>query len=79
MLASQDLHTVPEYSKLSGVFAAACFIHTGFQPTVGIVNGKSYLLAAAQWWSAVKSSNVNGVPFDIDTCGVLCNPTCPHN
>lgn len=55
----------------NGVFNPACFIHTDFSDSGPKLNGMTYLEAFEQWLAgtAVKLQ---------DTCGVLCNPTCPH-
>lgn len=63
----------------AGVFTASCFIHTGFTFNTPIVQGMSFYQAAAQWYYAISAGGPNPtLPFVADTCGVLCNPTCPH-
>ena len=55
----------------NGVFNPACFIHTDFDDSSPIIEGKNYMAALAGW--------LDGTPTKLqDTCGVLCNPSCPH-
>lgn len=63
-----------------GVYAPSCFIHTEFQFNSPLLTGTSYLQAAAEWWTVVRSkAHTSSPPFLMDSCGVLCNPTCPHH
>eukprot|EP00036_Acanthoecidae_sp_10tr_P008547 CAMPEP_0182915884 /NCGR_PEP_ID=MMETSP0105_2-20130417/598_1 /TAXON_ID=81532 ORGANISM="Acanthoeca-like sp., Strain 10tr" /NCGR_SAMPLE_ID=MMETSP0105_2 /ASSEMBLY_ACC=CAM_ASM_000205 /LENGTH=453 /DNA_ID=CAMNT_0025052783 /DNA_START=28 /DNA_END=1389 /DNA_ORIENTATION=- len=58
-------------SSKNGVFNPACFIHTSFGDSGPILEGKTYLQAFAQW--------LEGSPVKLqDSCGILCNPSCPH-
>ena len=53
-----------------GAFNPACFIHTGFTPTLKI-GGLNYLQAFANFYR-------RSGPYHLqDTCGLECNPTCP--
>jgi len=55
----------------NGVFAAACWIHTGFSATSPLIGGRSYIQAFTRWFlgDTVKVQ---------DSCGILCNPSCAH-
>ncbi len=63
----------------AGVFTASCFIHTDFSFNTPIVQGRSFFEVAAEWYEQVKKPTSASFPFVADTCGVLCNPTCPHH
>ena len=52
-----------------GMFNPACFIHTGFTNQVQI-GGVSYRSGFLQWLGGTRAHYQ-------DTCGVLCNPSCP--
>eukprot|EP00605_Chrysophyceae_sp_TOSAG23-4_P002507 GSChrysophyteH1.ASY1.ANO1.2770.1 assembled CDS len=58
--------------KVSGIFAAACWIHTEFNHAQPIVNGLNYLQAFEKFYTG------DGDHVSIDECGdgILCNPTC---
>ena len=68
--------------RRTGYFGAACFIHTEFTHAQPKVNGLTYQTAFTQFYddtvnksqTKLKKSNLYG---NIDTCGVMCNPTCP--
>jgi hypothetical protein len=93
-LPSNDIHDAPELaymaqwrdnmtqalqpalspSTTSGGFNPACFIHTSFNSTAPLINGLSYLAAFENWYLG------NGEPSKLfDTCGLICNPTCPSS
>lgn len=73
-------HAATQSPHPAGVFTAACFIHTGFTFNTPIVQGQSFYEAAADWYSAISNGLPSpSLPFVADTCGVLCNPTCPHH
>ena len=77
---SAALQAVPVLSKdvvaegAHGVFGVACFIHDDFtfsSPLIGARNFKSQILA---WLSL--GDNVTRACLSLDTCGVMCNPSC---
>ena len=58
-------------ASANGVFAAACWIHTGFTPSSPTIGGEGYVAAFTRW--------LRGEPVKLhDDCGILCNPTCAH-
>lgn len=69
---TQALQPALSSSTSNGGFNPACFIHTSFNSTKPLINGISYLTAFENWYSK------NGEDTKLaDTCGLLCNPTCP--
>lgn len=63
----------PASPKLGG-FNPACFIHTSFSPTAPLINGLSFLQAAALWHAQGGAPSAYKLA---DNCGLMCNPTCP--
>ena len=76
------LTRLAQAAPLTGIFAPACFIHTGFHAwSPQITRGgqvHSYYTVAAAWWAAVTGAQGARPQVILDDCGVLCNPTCPH-
>lgn len=57
----------------NGVFAAACYTHTGFSNTAPLIKGLSYNQAFLNFYQNSTSSD----QFKLsDDCGLMCNPTC---
>eukprot|EP01147_Barroeca_monosierra_P006562 gene6562-7514_t len=61
----------PALSKRDGVFSPACFIHTDFSWSQPTIKGYSFITAFNIWFTTRCAVNLQ------DTCGVMCNPTCP--
>jgi hypothetical protein len=56
----------------AGFFNPACYIHGGFSPSSPLIGGESYLAAFSRWYFGGETVRL------ADSCGVTCNPTCPH-
>jgi hypothetical protein len=56
---------------VGGFFNPACYIHTAFSSTSPLIGGTNYLQAFAAWYAG-------GAVRLADTCGLTCNPSCPH-
>lgn len=56
----------------AGFFFPACYIHTGFSTAGPLIGGESYLAAFSRWYFGGESVRLS------DSCGLTCNPTCPH-
>ena len=79
----------PHRPHRRGYFAAACFIHTEFSHLEPKVNGLTYQSAFRQFYNdelhvtsimeKEHKSRQGGenVYENMDTCGVMCNPSCP--
>ena len=64
----------PSSPTTRGGFNPACFIHTSFTAEKPLINGVSFLQAAAAWYAGLGG----GAGYKLaDTCGLFCNPTCP--
>lgn len=61
-------------STKHGGFSPACFIHTSFSASAPLLQGKNFLQAFGDWYFA--RTPPSGYKL-YDTCGVMCNPTCP--
>jgi len=56
----------------SGVFAAACWMHTSFSSARPLIGGVNFLQAAAAWYAQAGDYKIE------DACGApFCNPSCP--
>lgn len=55
-----------------GVFNPACFIHTNFYPDKPLLQGLNFLQVFGNWYF-----QRHGPTHLADSCGVMCNPTCP--
>ncbi len=55
-----------------GIFHPACLIHTSFKLEQPLIRGTNYLTAFTNWLFKRGDANHNFV----DTCGVMCNPSC---
>ena len=55
----------------NGVFSPACFVHTDHWETT-MLDGLNYVSAFSRWFFDGASIKLQ------DSCGLLCNPTCPH-
>ena len=63
--------------RKTGLFSVACYIHGDFSHTQPTINGLSYIDAFNNFYF-----NYDNDPSTYrleDSCGVLCNPTCPIN
>ena len=74
----------PLSKRRTGYFGAACFIHTDFSHLQPKVNGLTYQTAFQQFYKDElrvnfqnREKNKGNVYGNLDTCGVMCNPTCP--
>lgn len=57
----------------NGVFAAACYTHTGFSSTKPLIEGLSYNQAFLNFYF----NNTSPAQYKLsDDCGLMCNPTC---
>jgi hypothetical protein len=62
-----------EANPRNGVFAAACYTHTGFSHSAPLINGISYVTAFGNFYfnrTAAEQYKLS------DDCGLMCNPTC---
>ena len=56
-----------------GVFSAACYIHGDFTHAYPLLNDMNFYTAFRNFYNNVDESEYKLS----DTCGVMCNPTCP--
>jgi hypothetical protein len=70
----RDNMTLALAQGVTGFFNPACYIHTAFSTTSPTIGGKSYMDVFAAWYAGAGGSAVQVA----DSCGVTCNPTCPH-
>jgi hypothetical protein len=68
LMASDVPHT-----PRNGVFAAACYTHTGFSHSAPLINGISYNQAFSNFYFSRTSEDQYKLS---DDCGLMCNPTC---
>ena len=64
--------------QVAGIFAAACWLHTGFNSHAPLIDGTSWRQAFNEYYTDTNPSLQAHV--HIDSCadgGILCNPTCP--
>lgn len=64
--------TAPRLASGDGFFNPACFVHTGFSPEKPLIGGLNFLQVFGNWYF-----NRSGPKQAADTCGIMCNPTCP--
>ena len=57
-----------------GIFNPACYIHTSFSATKPLINGISWIKAFGNFFFQRTAPAEYKLA---DTCGLLCNPTCP--
>ena len=62
--------------KRTGAFSAACYIHGGFSNKQPLINGINYNQAFTNFYFNYTSLDESFYKLE-DTCGVMCNPTCP--
>lgn len=62
-----------QQSKRAGAFSAACYIHGGFTHSSPLINGFAYNAAFANFYEGLAPETY----LLEDSCGVMCNPTCP--
>ena len=72
---SNGLAAAMEPTSPNGVFSAACWIHTDFSPRSPLLGGLNFIDAFTGWFYGERGANQTKMQ---DTCGVLCNPSCPH-
>ena len=58
----------------NGMFFPACYMHTAFTSDNPLIGGISYVKAFTNWFYRRTPSTKLA-----DTCGIMCNPTCPPN
>ena len=57
----------------NGVFAAACYTHTGFTHSAPLIDGFSYSQAFGNFYFQRTAADEYKLS---DDCGLMCNPTC---
>jgi hypothetical protein len=61
-------------SRRQGAFSAACYIHGDFSHSRPLIEGISYIQAFSNFYFNYSSPSEYLLA---DTCGIMCNPTCP--
>lgn len=59
--------------RRSGVFAVACYTHTGFTAAGPLLQGRNYLQVFSDFY--LRSAAPEQYKL-ADDCGLMCNPTC---
>jgi len=74
---SKEQHLFPKNrAPKRGVFAAACYTHTGFTHASPLLNNQNFYQVFNKFYFS-DTNHVKSTEFKLaDTCGVMCNPTC---
>lgn len=65
-----------DIGRRTGAFSTACYIHGDFSHSKPLINGLSYNQAFNNFYFNYTTVDESTYKLE-DTCGILCNPTCP--
>ena len=66
---------VPSQASRRAVFTPACWLHCNYSANRPLIDGRSFITAFNQFFTM----STDYVQVHMDSCGTMCNPTCPDS